>query len=89
MPNPRYIDLELANDGRTCIIRLNRPAQRNAWSVEMAGELNDALTPSLAGYVIAIAVGIAFPTVAVVLFLVMAIFIALPLGTFRAAVRQV
>jgi len=51
-------------------------------------ELNDALTPSLAGYVIAIAVGIAFPTVAVVLFLVMAIFIALPLGTFRAAVRQ-
>jgi enoyl-CoA hydratase/carnithine racemase len=44
MPNPRYIELELANDGRTCIIRLNRPAQRNAWSVEMASELNDALT---------------------------------------------
>jgi enoyl-CoA hydratase/carnithine racemase len=36
--------LERADAGRTCIVRLNRPERRNAWSPQMAGELNDALS---------------------------------------------
>lgn len=39
----RAIALESVEQGRTCIVRLNRPERRNAWSPEMAGELNDAL----------------------------------------------
>ena len=35
--------LERADQDRTCIVRLNRPERRNAWSPQMAGELNDAL----------------------------------------------
>jgi len=44
MNDHRFIELELANESSTCIVRLNRPEQRNAWSVEMASELNEALT---------------------------------------------
>lgn len=43
MSDYHSIELELANEGRTCIVRLDRPAVRNAWSIEMAGELNHAL----------------------------------------------
>ncbi|MEZ4333707.1 MAG: enoyl-CoA hydratase-related protein [Myxococcota bacterium] len=37
------VSLEPVDAGRTCILRLNRPERRNAWSPAMASELNDAL----------------------------------------------
>jgi enoyl-CoA hydratase/carnithine racemase len=43
MSAPRVIELELVEEGRTAILRLNRPERRNAWTVEMAHELNEAL----------------------------------------------
>lgn len=52
---------------------------------EEVRELNESLAPSLVGYVVAILIGLAFPRVAIVLYLLMAVLIALPLGTFRAA----
>jgi enoyl-CoA hydratase/carnithine racemase len=42
--NYQAIALERVDEGRTCIVRLNRPERRNAWSAEMAGELNHALS---------------------------------------------
>ena len=55
---------------------------------EEVRELDESLAPSLVGYVVAILVGLAFPRVAVVLYLLMAVLLALPLGTFRAALRR-
>jgi len=55
---------------------------------EEVQELNESLAPSLVGYVVAILVGLAFPRVAVVLYLLMAVLLALPLGTFRTAPRR-
>jgi uncharacterized membrane protein len=49
--------------------------------------LNDSLAPSLAGYVVAILIGLAFPRVAVLLYLVTAVLIALPVGMLRHALR--
>ena len=44
MKSYRALSVETLEQGRTCILRLNRPERRNAWSPEMANELNDALT---------------------------------------------
>ncbi len=57
-------------------------------SDEEVRELDESLAPSLVGYVVAILIGLALPRVAVVLYLLMAVLIALPLGTFRAAIQR-
>jgi hypothetical protein len=49
--------------------------------------LNDSLAPSLVGYVVAILIGLVFPRVAVGLYLVTAVLIALPVGMLRHALR--
>jgi uncharacterized membrane protein len=49
--------------------------------------LNDSLAPSLVGYVVAILIGLAFPRVAVLLYLDTAVLIALPVGMLRHALR--
>ena len=48
-------------------------------------DLSDSLAPSSVGYVVAIFVGLAVPPLAVAVYFLMAVLIALPLGTFRAA----
>jgi uncharacterized membrane protein len=52
---------------------------------EEARELQDSLTPSLLGYLVAILVGLAVPWLAVALYLLVAASIAFPLATLRAA----
>jgi len=50
--------------------------------------LNDAVTPSLLTYAVGILFGLAFPYVAVALYLVAAVVIALPIGVLRHALRK-
>jgi TMEM175 potassium channel family protein len=55
---------------------------------ERVRELSEALTPSMVGYVVAILVGLVLPHLAVALYFVVAVLIALPIGTLRAALRN-
>jgi uncharacterized membrane protein len=55
---------------------------------ERVRELSESLTPSMVGYVVAILVGLVLPHLAVALYFVVAVLIALPIGTLRAALRS-
>ena len=55
---------------------------------ERVKELSESLTPSMVGYVVAILVGLVLPHLAVALYFVLAVLIALPIGTLRAALRN-
>jgi|RhiMetdeSRZDD1v2_1073273.scaffolds.fasta_scaffold16925_6 TMEM175 potassium channel family protein len=55
---------------------------------ERVRELSESLTPSMVGYVVAILVGLVLPHLAVALYFVLAVLIALPIGTLRAALRN-
>ena len=57
-------------------------------SDEQVEELSESLTPSLIGYVVAILIGLALPHLAVALYFVVAVLIALPIGTLRAALQH-
>jgi uncharacterized membrane protein len=58
-------------------------------SDEDVRDLTESLTPSLLAYAVAILVGLAVPRLAVALYFVAAVFIALPVGTLRHALRSI
>jgi uncharacterized membrane protein len=66
----------------------NRELLRADITDERVEELSESLTPSLIGYVVAILVGLALPHLAVALYFVVAVLIALPIGTLRAALQN-
>ena len=66
----------------------NRELLRADITDERVEELSESLTPSLIGYVVAILVGLALPHLAVALYFVVAVLIALPIGTLRAALQK-
>ncbi len=61
---------------------------RSDTSDEEITDLNDSLSPSLIGYLVAIGVGFVAPLLAVALYFLMALLIAAPLGWLRAAIRR-
>ena len=66
----------------------NRELLRADITDERVEELSESLTPSLIGYVVAILIGLALPHLAVALYFVVAVRIALPIGTLRAALQN-
>jgi TMEM175 potassium channel family protein len=66
----------------------NRELLRADIGDERVEELSESLTPSLIAYVVAMLIGLALPHLAVALYFLVAVLIALPIGTLRAALQN-